>query len=79
VSDSLSELDGETAVEIACAVGIDEPECCDGWSETVDLSEPAAYDGEVGRIFLPGFDWECPACGQPHEFEVEGIRVSKLV
>ncbi len=79
MSDSLSEVDGATTVEIECAVGIDEPEYCDGWSETVELSEPAEYDGEVGRIFLPGFNWECPECGQPHEFELEGIRVSKLV
>lgn len=75
--DRLAELDGVESVEIECAVGLDAVDSCDGWCETIELEEPATYERE--RIYLPGFSWECPECGNPHEFEVEGIRVSDLV
>jgi len=75
--DPLEAVDGETEVEIECAVGIHAPRDCDGWCETVELDEPADYTGQF--LKLPGFNWECPECGNPNEFEVEGIRVSNLV
>jgi hypothetical protein len=75
--DPLAKVAGQTEVEIACAVAMDAPRGCDGWSETVDLDEPARYVDD--RITLPGFSWECPECGNPHEFEIDGIRVSNLV
>jgi len=76
--DPLEAIDGQTEVEIECGVVGDATPDCDGWSETVELDEPANYTDE-GRIELPGFDWECPECGNPHEFVVEGIRVTNLV
>jgi hypothetical protein len=75
--DPLEAVEGETEVEIACPIGEGPPGGCTGWSETVELDEPAEYSD--GTITLPGFDWECPDCGNPHEFEVDGIRVSNLV
>jgi len=72
----LEDLDGQEEVEIECAVGVD-GDACDGWEETVSLDAPAIFESE--RIYLPGFGWECPECGNPHEFAVEGIRVSDLV
>ncbi len=75
--DRLAKVAGQTEVEIECAVAIDAPRDCDGWSETIELDAPAIYETE--RIKLPGFDWKCPECGNPHEFEIDGIRVSNLV
>jgi len=77
VYQKLAEVDGLEVVEIECAVSIEDTDACDGWCETVELDEPARYESE--RIYLPGFNWECPECGNPHEFNVEGIRVSDLV
>ena len=77
VHQKLAEVDGLEVVEIECAVAIEDSEVCDGWSERVELESPARYESE--RIYLPGFNWECPECGNPHEFNVEGIRVSNLV
>jgi len=75
--DPLEAVDSKIEVEIECAVAIDAPRVCDGWCETIELDEPADYTGQI--IELPGFDWECPECGNPHEFEIEGTRVSNLV
>ncbi|MFD1601002.1 hypothetical protein ACFSBX_18875, partial [Halobellus rarus] len=78
----LEDIDGLEEIEVECAVAIetpDEPGYCDGWSATIELDEPAEFDPDTARITLPGFNWECPECGQPHEFNVEGIRVSNLV
>lgn len=78
----LAELEGMKQVKIECMAGIqftDTDEHCDGWCAEIELDEPASYDTETERIHLPGFSWECPECGQPHNFEVEGISVSNLV
>lgn len=70
----------ETKIEWQCAVSSndrfepDEPEYCDHEPETVDLDEPATVDVH-GEITLPGFPGECPVCGNPHEFEVNGLGV----
>ena len=77
--DPLEDVDGLEEIEVECAVAIEAPECCDGWEATVELDEPAEFDSDTGRITLRGFGWECPNCGNPHEFNVEGIRVSNLV
>lgn len=76
-ADPLAELDGETVVNIECGVARETISECDGWSKTIDLDEPVNYAN--GKIELPGFRWECPECGNPNEFVVEGIRVSNLV
>jgi len=74
----LKAVEGMETVTIACGVGVnDRVDECDGWESQVELDEPATF--EDGKIYLPGFYWECPECGNPHEFEVEGIRVSNLV
>jgi len=75
----LAELQGETEVEVECGVAGDSHIACDGWSEIVELVEPAEFDLENETISLPGFDWECPVCGNPSEFVVEGTRVSTHV
>ncbi len=72
--DPLAEIAGETEVEVTCAIALDTPRACDGWTGTVELDAPARCVN--GRIKLPGFDWECPECGNPSEFEVDGTRVS---
>ena len=77
VYQDLAEVDGLEVVKIECAAAIEDSEACDGWCEDVELESPARYESE--RIYLPGFNWECPECGNPHEFNVEGIRVSNLV
>ncbi|MFD1601008.1 DUF6884 domain-containing protein [Halobellus rarus] len=78
----LEDVDGLEEIEVECAVAIetpDKPGYCGGWRDTVELDEPAEFDPDTARVTLPGFSWECAECGQPHEFEVEGIRVSNLV
>lgn len=75
----LEDVEGLEEIEVECAVAIEAPECCDGWKDTVELDEPADFNRDTARITLPGFNWECPECGNPHEFDVEGIRVSNLV
>lgn len=77
VYQKLADLDGLEVVEIECAVASEDSGACDGWAEDFELDSPARYESE--RIYLPGFGWECPECGNPHEFNVEGIRVSDLV
>lgn len=76
-TDPLEAVDGMETVEIECTVGKQDLEECDGWETEIELKEPAHYDGE--HLHLPGFDWECPECGNPHNFAVEGIWVSNLV
>ncbi len=70
----LAQIAGETEVEVTCAIALDTPRACDGWTGTVELDAPARCVN--GRIKLPGFDWQCPECGNPSEFEVDGTRVS---
>ncbi|WP_276250573.1 hypothetical protein [Haloarcula rara] len=73
-------LAGETEVEFQCGIAasdhIDpsEPEACPHEPETIELDEPAYVD-ENGRIHLSGRPVECPECGQPFEFEFNGVRV----
>jgi len=69
----LEKIAGKTEVETACT----SPSCA--WSDTVELDEPATLDEYGERITLPGFTWECPKCGNPHEFIIEGVGVSNLV
>jgi len=75
----LADLHGQTEIEVECGVAGDSHIACDGWSETFELAEPAEFDIESETISLPGFDWECPECGNPNEFVVEGTRVSSHV
>jgi len=75
--DPLAKIAGQTEVEVTCAMALDSPRACDGWAGTVELDEPARCVN--GRLRLPGFDWECPECGNPSEFEVDGTRVSSHV
>lgn len=75
--DPLAKIAGQTEVEITCAIALDAPRACDGWTGTVELDDPARYVNS--GLKLPGFDWECPECGNPSEFEVDGTRVSKHV
>lgn len=75
----LADIDGMAEVEMACTIGEEDTELCDGWNETVELDAPAEHDADEDRIHLPGFEWECPECGNPHDFIVEGIWVSNLV
>lgn len=73
-------LGDETEVEWQCAVSAydrfeeDEPAYCDHEPETTELDEPAAVDVH-GKITLPGFPRECPVCGNPHDFVVNGLGV----
>lgn len=75
--DGIERIAGKTAVTVECPMAEDDPEFCEEWTETIKLDEPAFVEGEY--IHLPGFDWVCPECGNPHEFVVDGIRVSNLV
>jgi len=75
--DPLAQIAGETEVEVTCSIAQDAPDACDGWTGTVELDGPARCVN--GRLKLPGFDWECPECGNPSEFEVDGTRVSAHV
>ena len=77
--DPLADVDGLEKIDVECAVAIENPDACDGWEATIELDEPAEFNTDTARISLPGFSWECPKCGNPHEFEIEGIRVSNLV
>jgi hypothetical protein len=76
-TDGMERIAGSTEVEIECPTNEAERELCGGCSDTIELDEPAYIENEY--IHLPGFEWECPECGNPHEFVVDGIRVSDLV
>jgi hypothetical protein len=80
-TDPLEQIAGETEVEIECTTPRHEPDLCDGWCETIELDEPAYFsvDGNRERIYLPGFSWECPECGNPHDFVIEGVEVTNIV
>ncbi|RLM32650.1 hypothetical protein [Haloarcula sp. Atlit-120R] len=73
-------LAGETEVTFQCGVaasnqfGPSDPEYCGHEPETIELDEPASVD-ENNRIHVPGRPVECPECGQPVEFEFNGVRV----
>lgn len=74
---NIERIAGRTSVNVECPTELADDELCGGWSETIELDEPAYIEGEY--IHLPGFEWECPECGNPHEFVVDGIWVSTLV
>lgn len=69
---TIEDIAGQTTVSVECLTPRAEPELCDGWSEEVELDEPAFV--KEGRLFLPGFDCECPECGDS-SFRVEGVEV----
>ncbi|SDM50749.1 hypothetical protein SAMN04487949_1896 [Halogranum gelatinilyticum] len=72
------DLEGETEIDVRCTTPCGAPDLCDGWNETVELDEPAYID-ENERVHFPGFEWQCPECGNPYEFVVNGVEVSNLV
>lgn len=74
---TIEDVAGSEFVEVECTTPRGAPELCDGWGEIIELDEPAYVEDE--RLYLPGFSWECPDCGQPYEFRVDGVEVSKLV
>lgn len=75
--DGLESLEGRREFHIECATSVaDDVDLCD-WSTTVTLEAPARLEDE--RLVLPGFRWECPQCGQPWEFFIDGVGVSRLV
>jgi len=77
VENHLEELAGRNTFEIECATSANpELDICD-WQTTLKTDEPAYITD--GRLCLPGFEWECPECGQPWEFFVDGVGVSRLV
>jgi|GEM_PF-4782490 len=73
-------LAGETEVTFQCGVAASnqfdpsDPEYCGHEPETIELDEPASVD-ENNRIHVPGRPVECSECGQPVEFEFNGVRV----
>jgi len=75
---SFAEIVGETEVEFQCGVAANDefdesdPEFCDHEPETVTLDEPAYID-DKGNLHLPGRPSECPECGNPVEFEFNGV------
>jgi hypothetical protein len=78
-SNPLERIEGKQDVEIKCTTPAAEPELCDWDGEIVRLDAPAELSDDGERISLPGFDWVCPDCGNPHDFIVEGVGVSNLV
>lgn len=74
---TLDDVAGDDEVTVECMTHIQVPDACDGWGETITLDDPAYVEDD--RLFLPGFSWECPDCGQPYSFRVNGVEVSKLV
>ncbi|MFW5905288.1 MAG: hypothetical protein ACOCUO_00395 [archaeon] len=67
---------GESEVEIRCiasSMDLDGPEACSHEIETVELDEPARKEGD--RIVLPGIPLDCPECGNPGGFIVNGLAV----
>lgn len=75
---SFFDLDGEAEIHVECTTPRAEPDLCDGWDETIELDEPAFID-EDERVHFPGFDWQCPDCGNPYEFVINGVEVSQHV
>jgi hypothetical protein len=76
VDGHLDELAGRDTFEIECGVSVSKLDLCD-WNTTLELDEPARL--EDGKLVLPGFEWKCPECGQPWEFHIDGVGVSRLV
>lgn len=68
---SVKPLVGEETVHVVCqSYRVDAG--CDGWEGDVDLDSPAYYVAEDERVYLPGFEEECPECGNT-VFSVEGV------
>lgn len=74
------EIAGEETVEWQCSIAAndefdeDDPEYCGHEPETLELDEPAYID-DMGLVQLPGFVPECPECGNPIDFVVNGLEV----
>lgn len=72
------ELVGETKVTFQCDLAttddLADSEGCDHEPMEVELDEPA-FIGDDGRIHLPGRPENCPECGNPHGFLVNGLWV----
>lgn len=64
------------ALEVRCPVPDYAPECCDGWSTTVEIGEEsvtAATDSD--QIHVPdGVPTECPECGD-RVLEYNGVTL----
>lgn len=73
------ELLGEQTVTFQCGVAANpqfdesDGEYCDHEPEEIELDEPAYR--EDGQIFVPGRPSQCPECGNPHDFEFNGLTV----
>lgn len=71
---------GEKVVTWQCGVAANDiwdesdPEFCDHDPEEIELEEPA-YQGDDGKLYVPGRPTECPECGNPHEFEFNGVNL----
>lgn len=70
---------GETEVDIRCltaSMDLDGPEACAHDTETVKLDAPARKEGD--RIILPGIPLDCPECGSPGGYIVNGHAVHQI-
>ncbi|CCQ34287.1 hypothetical protein HLRTI_002167 [Halorhabdus tiamatea SARL4B] len=78
--DPFEKIAGETEIEWQCAtaardVEFDGEPICEHDPETITLDEPAYVDDEH-RLHLPGRPLDCPECGNPYEFLVNGSVVT---
>lgn len=67
------QLVGRETATIKCLTPRSEPKMCDGWSEEIELDAPVRVEGD--RIILPGYEPECPNCGNPSAFKVNGVEL----
>lgn len=70
-----AQIIGETEVNVECAASEIDGDLCSGWSETVELEAPAHYGPHDEKVILPGYTPECDECGNPHEFDIDGVRL----
>lgn len=76
VEGHLDQLEGRTQLHVECGTSASGYDFCH-YQETVELDEPAYLADDL--LVLPGFTWECPDCGQPFEFRINDVGVSRLV
>ncbi|WP_226043527.1 hypothetical protein [Natrinema sp. DC36] len=71
-----AQIIGETEVNVKCSISEIDGDICSGWSETVELEAPAHYGENGEKVILPGYWPECEECGNPHDFEIDGVRLT---
>lgn len=66
----------EDNLAVRCVIPDVEPELCDGWTESFDISEGEVTADGYGRLYFPeNVKTECPECGD-RVLDINGVEVN---